>query len=286
MTEVGRIKENAADNPVIAEAQELVEIKAIKEKLSEMHNDIKKVMEYSNRQRLEAALENSRKEYSNALLTHLFDDIDTGLERNMVKKCPEKKNCTSAFTAILQKNAGLIKKSKVEDTLISNNRKKLDELRCGAPFGTKCEQCFSEVSSLFIKQVNLMRSMRIYADNQEHKTDISAIKTKVIMSEILEPVSNNQRLEILRAVAFETRSFSAFSELTGLRGGNLLFHLQKLMDSGLILQQHERGDYMITEKGFKILQGLNEIYSSLQDSQIQTIHERVSEKEGSPSLKL
>ena len=286
MTEVGRIKENAADNPVIAEAQELVEIKAIKEKLSEMHNDIKKVMEYSNRQRLEAALENSRKEYSNALLTHLFDDIDTGLERNMVKKCPEKKNCTSAFTAILQKNAGLIKQSKVEDTLISNNRKKLDELRCGAPFGTKCEQCFSEVSSLFIKQVNLMRSMRIYADNQEHKTDISAIKTKVIMSEILEPVSNNQRLEILRAVAFETRSFSAFSELTGLRGGNLLFHLQKLMDSGLILQQHERGDYMITEKGFKILQGLNEIYSSLQDSQIQTIHERVSEKEGSPSLKL
>ena len=286
MTGVGRIKENAADNPVIAEAQELAEIKAIKEKLSEMHNDIKKVMEYSNRQRLEAALENSRQEYSNALLTHLFDDIDTGLERNMVKKCPEKKNCTSAFTAILQKNAGLIKKSKVEDTLISNNRKKLDELRCGAPFGTKCEQCFSEVSSLFIKQVNLMRSMRIYADNQEHKTDISAIKTKVIMSEILEPVSNNQRLEILRAVAFETRSFSAFSELTGLRGGNLLFHLQKLMDSGLILQQHERGDYMITEKGFKILQGLNEIYSSLQDSQIQTIHERVSEKEGSPSLKL
>ncbi len=286
MIEAGRIKENAADNPVIAEAQELAEMKAIKEKLSEMHNDIKKVMEYSNRLRLEAALEISRQEYSNVLLTHLFDDIDTGLERNMVKKCPEKKNCTSAFTAILQKNAGLIKQSKVEDTLISNNRKKLDELRCGAPFGTKCEQCFSEVSSLFIKQVNLMRSMRIYADNQEHKTDISALKTKVIMSEILEPVSNNQRLEILRAVAFETRSFSAFSELTGLRGGNLLFHLQKLMDSGLILQQHERGDYMITEKGFKILQGLNEIYSSLQDSQIQAISERVSEKEGSPSLKL
>jgi len=277
MTGVGRIKENAADKPVIAEAKELAEMKAIKEKLSEMHNDIKKVMEYSNRLRLETALESSRQEYSNALLTHLFDDIDTGLERNMVKKCPEKKNCTSAFTAFLQKNAGLIKQSKVEDTLISNNRKKLDELRCGAPFGTKCEQCFSEVSSLFIKQVNLMRSMRIYADNQEHKTDISALKTKVIMSEILEPVSNNQRLEILRAVAFETKSFSAFSELTGLRGGNLLFHLQKLMDSGFILQQHERGDYMITEKGFKILQGLNEIYSSLQDSQIQTTHKRILE---------
>ena len=88
------------------------------------------------------------------------------------------------------------------------------------------------------------------------------------MSEILEPVSNNHRLEILRAVAFEMKSFSAFSELTGLRGGNLLFHLQRLLDSGLILQMHERGDYMITDKGLKILQGLQEIYSSLQYSNI------------------
>jgi hypothetical protein len=95
----------------------------------------------------------------------------------------------------------------------------LDELRCEAPY-SKCEQCFSEVSSLFIKQVNLIRSMRIYADNQEQKPDILALETGVVMSEILEPVSNNQRLEILRSVAFETKSFSAFSELTGLRSWN------------------------------------------------------------------
>jgi hypothetical protein len=268
MQDMDKKKGKTAENPRTSEPQEISEIKAIREKLSEMHIDIKKVMEYSNRLRLEAALEGSRQEYSNALLNHLFEDIETGLEKNMVKKCPEKKNCTSAFTAFLQQNAGLIKQRKVDDTLISGNRKKLDELKCGAPYG-KCEQCFSEVSSLFIRQVNLMRSMRIYAENQEHKPDISTLKTNVVMSEILEPVSNNQRFEILRSVAFETKSFSAFSEITGLRGGNLLFHLQKLTDTGLILQQHERGDYMITEKGFKILQGLNEIYSSLQYSPIQ-----------------
>jgi DNA-binding transcriptional ArsR family regulator len=268
MQDLDKKNGKTSENPKTSEPQEISEIKAIREKLSEMHSDIKKVMEYSNRLRLEAALEGSRQEYSNALLNHLFEDIETGLEKNMVKKCPEKKNCTSAFTAFLQQNAGLIKQRKVDDTLISGNRKKLDELKCGAPYG-KCEQCFSEVSSLFIKQVNLMRSMRIYAENQEHKPDISTLKTNVVMSEILEPVSNNQRFEILRSVAFETKSFSAFSEITGLRGGNLLFHLQKLTDTGLILQQHERGDYMITEKGFKILQGLNEIYSSLQYSPIQ-----------------
>lgn len=168
----------------------------------------------------------------------------------------------------------LIKKNRVDDALISDSRKKLEELRCGAPY-SKCEKCFSEVSSLLVKQVNLMRSMRIYADNQEQKPNISALKTSAVMSEILEPISNLQRLEILRAVAFEAKSFSAFSELTGLRGGNLLFHLQKLTESGLIMQQHERGgDYMITEKGFRILQGLNEIYSSLQGYPLQNSSRR------------
>ncbi len=274
-------KEKYPESPIISEDQKMEEIKAIREKLSEMHIDIKKVIEYSSRLRFEAALEGSRHEHLNALLNHLFEDIETGLERNMVKKCPEKKKCTSAFTVFLQQNAGLIKQSRIDDTTISNNRKKLDELRCGAPF-SRCEQCFSEVSNLFSTQVNLMRSMKVYADNQEQKPDISALETSVVMSEILEPVSNYQRLEILRAVAFETKSFSGFSELTGLRGGNLLFHLQKLMDSGLILQKHERGDYMITEKGFKILKGLNEIYSSIQYSPLQNCAEStIQKKEGS-----
>ncbi len=272
------IREKSSASPVISEDHDMEEIKSIKEKLSEIHNDIKKIIESSNKLCFEAALETSRHEYTNTLLNHLFEDIETGLERNMVKKCPEKINCASAFTSLLQQNAELIKHGKVDDTLISNNRKKLDELRCGTPF-SKCEQCFSEVSSLFIKQVNLMRSMRIYSDNQECKSNISSIKTDTIMREILEPVSNNHRLEILRAVAFDMKSFSAFSELTSLRGGNLLFHLQKLLDSGLILQIHERGDYMITDKGLKILQGLQEIYSSLQYSPLQNHAENILQEE-------
>jgi predicted transcriptional regulator len=54
-------------------------------------------------------------------------------------------------------------------------------------------------------------------------------------------------------MASDTMTFSALSQLTGLRGGNLLFHIQKLVECNLILQRHERGDYMITEKGFNLL---------------------------------
>jgi len=263
MNKVSKEKKYTPEDLKKSEDLEMEEIQAIKRKLSEMHSDIKKVVEFSNRLHFETALESSRQEYSHALLIHLFEDIETGLKQNMVKKCPEKENCTSKFTAILQHNGGLLRNNNVDEALISNNRNHLNELRCEAPY-KKCEQCYSEVLSLFIKQINLMRSLNIYKNNLGQKPDISALKTSVVMSEILEPISNKQRLEILKAVSFEPKSFSAFSKLTGLLAGNLLFHLQKLMDCGLILQQHERGNYMITEKGFKILQGLNEIYFSLQ----------------------
>jgi predicted transcriptional regulator len=46
----------------------------------------------------------------------------------------------------------------------------------------------------------------------------------------------------------------------------------------VILQQHERGGYMITEKGFKILQGLNEIHFSLQNFPQQICHSNFLEE--------
>jgi len=81
----------------------------------------------------------------------------------------------------------------------------------------------------------------------------------LIVKEILDPISNIQRLQILKAVFEGTKTFTEFSELTGLRGGNLLFHLQKLLDGGMILQRHERGDYMITEKGYGVLKGIADL---------------------------
>jgi predicted transcriptional regulator len=86
---------------------------------------------------------------------------------------------------------------------------------------------------------------------------------EAVVKEILEPLNSRQRLQILKSLARETRSFSSLSKLTGFRGGNLLFHLEKLLGSGMILQRHERGDYIITEKGYRALLGIAEIYAKL-----------------------
>lgn len=237
------------------------EILEIKEKLYEIHNDMKRFMERSSQQHLEYVLSGSRTNFENAIIRHFIDDIDGDLESNMVKKCEMRETCKSNFTGFLQKNASLIKHDKVHEDVILKNQSELNNMRSNAP-SKQCEKCFSQVQNLFGKQISLMRSLRIYDTNGEKKPEISPIPEE-FMVDVLEPLSNKQRLQILKAIAIETKTFSALSELTGLRGGNLLFHLQKLLESGMIIQRHERGDYMITDKGFKIMKSVSDMYSVL-----------------------
>jgi len=170
----------------------------------------------------------------------------------MVDPYDLRETCKSRFNEFLANNEDLILQDNVSNDIIDEKRAELGEIRRGAPFD-KCNVCFSEVSSLFEKQLSLISSLQIYSTNEEKRTEISAISEDIMVKRELEPLSNKQRLQILKSMASETRTFSSLSEITGLRGGNLLFHIQKLLETDLILQRHERGDYMITKKGFNLL---------------------------------
>jgi predicted transcriptional regulator len=241
------------------QTNDLLEIKG---KLNEIHKDMKRFIEQSNQQHLDTVLSGSRSHFTNAIIGHVIGDIDEDLESNMVKKCEMRETCKLNFTGFLQNNAGLMKNDNVHQDVILKNQSDLNGMRSNAP-SKQCEKCFSNVQALFGKQVDLMRSLQIYNTDKEKKQDLSVLPEELIVNNILEPISNKQRLQILKAIAIETKTFSALSELTGLRGGNLLFHVQKLLDSGMILQRHERGDYMITDKGFKVLRSIGDMYSML-----------------------
>ncbi len=233
----------------------------LKEELSRLRADLKTFIEDSNRQYMENILRGIKNDYSNLIITHLIDDAGDRLEENMAKNCEMHQECHSKFLGFLQANAGLIKKNNVSEDDILNNKKALEDLQKIAPY-KRCNKCFSEAFNLFSKQVSIMNSMHVYNEREDHIIDIREMPDTVV-SELVEPLANKQRLEILRALCLETHSFSSLSEMTGLRGGNLLFHLQKLLDTGMILQVHERGDYLISDKGFKVIQGLSKLYAML-----------------------
>ncbi len=233
-------------------------------KLDAIHQDIKRLMERSNQEYLDLMLANLKKDFINSLTSYVVDDVESGLERGMVDPCEMRETCKSRFSEFLKDNADLIKCDSVSKEVIDEKRVELGEIRKSAPFD-KCDICFSEVNSLFDKQLSLISSLQIYSTNEEERTDISAIPEDIMVKSVLEPLSNKQRLQILKSMASETKTFSALSELTGLRGGNLLFHIQKLLENDLILQRHERGDYMITNKGFNLLIMLADFQKFIED---------------------
>ena len=229
-------------------------------KLESIHQDIKRLMERSNKEYLDLMLSNLKKDFLNSITSYVSDDRENCLEKSMVDPCEMRETCKSRFTNFLANNEALIMQDNVSEDVIDEKKAELSEIRKGAPFD-KCDICFSEVNSLFNKQLNLISSLQIYSTNKEKRSEISAIPEEDIVKSVLEPLSNKQRLQILKSMASETRTFSALSELTGLRGGNLLFHIQKLLETDLILQRHERGDYMITKKGFNLLMMLADFQS-------------------------
>ncbi len=221
-------------------------------KLDAIHQDIKRLMEKSNQEYLDLMLASLKKDILNSVNAYVKDDIENGLSKNMVDPCKMRETCKEKFTEFLENNAELIKHENVSKEIIDNKKAELNEIRKTAPFD-KCDICFEEVGSIYDKQLNLISSLQIYSDNEEDKAEISSIPEGIMVKSVLEPISNKQRLQILKSMALETMTFTALSELTGLRGGNLLYHIQKLLESDLIIQRHERGDYMITEKGYNLL---------------------------------
>jgi len=233
-------------------------------KLEAIHQDIKRLMERSNQEYLDMMMANLRKDFINSLTVYITDDIGMGLERGMVDPCPMRDTCKSIFTDFLEDNSKNIRQGNISDEVITGKIDELGQIRKQVSFDN-CDICFSEVNSLFEKQLSLLDSLQIYNSNNEKKTEISAINEEKIVNNALEPLSNKQRLQILKSMVSETRSFSALSQLTGLRGGNLLFHIQKLLKSELIIQRHERGDYMITKKGFNLMLILANFQKCLED---------------------
>ena len=233
-------------------------------KLDSIHKDLKRLMERFNQEYLDLMLVNLKKEFLNSINSYISDDVETGLEMGMVEDCKMKDTCKSRFTNYLLNNEELILGNNIPSHIIDDKRAELAQIRKEAPFEV-CDNCFSMVNSLFDKQLGLVSSIKTYSTDNEKRTEIAEISDEDIVKTVLEPLSNKQRLQILKSMASETRTFSSLSELTGLRGGNLLFHLQKLLENDLIIQRHDRGDYMITKKGFNLLLVLVDVNKLLEN---------------------
>jgi DNA-binding transcriptional ArsR family regulator len=241
------------------------ELHAIKEEIISLRNEFSQFLQKANQQHIDVMLIEVKKNFTKPMVNYLYEDVNEKLHSLMTEDCETNELCETFFRDFLQETACLIGRGKIETKTLKMYRDKLEELKKEAKT-PNCNKCFSKASDLFEKQVKLMRSLQICEDIEEgsREFDISEIELNKLVSEICEPVANRQRLLMLKALLEGSKNFSELSRLTGLRGGNLLFHLQKLLETGMVLQRCEHGDYIITRKGYSTLKGLSRIFSEIE----------------------
>lgn len=233
------------------------EIGELKIEISELRDELKRFITNANRQHINVVLEELKENYADLFRNQQVETARGDLSTHMVANCAMRENCFSLFMEFLQNTARHIQDGNVSDEIIRSYRENLKSMRSNGP-SDRCDTCFSEVSRLFEKQVSLMGSLGIY-NKIESEDTIEEINEEKAVRKILEPLANIQRFQILKSLITQTRTFSEISQMTGLRGGNLLFHIKKLTDSDMIFQRHERGDYMITEKGYTTIKTISEL---------------------------
>jgi predicted transcriptional regulator len=236
----------------------LTEVRELKSEIAGLRTDLKRFIERANQQHVDAVLCDIRKNYAGVMTDHQVETAKNDLAAHMVGDCTMREKCYELFMDFLQKTSRHIRDGAISDDVVRAYRKQMKAMRKKGPFET-CDTCFSEVHRLFEKQIDLMQSLGIYEKNAGKTAGLEELDDAVVVQSILEPVANLQRFQILKSLATQTRTFSDISQMTGLRGGNLLFHIRKLTESNMILQRHERGDYVITEKGFATLQAVTEL---------------------------
>lgn len=225
----------------------------IQKQLLELQNTVSSLKEQSNQDTINIALSEMKKDISYSVASYIQDNLDNEINSSIKHDCSIQEPCKKAFEEILKTNIETLRTDNITPKYKEDMKEKIHKLRMSAP-KKECTQCINKMDNLLFNHMKLIETLDKPQNNTEELKEFDENK---LVKEILDPLSNKQRIQILKALSKHNQSHSELSKITKLRGGNLIFHLEKLQESGMIQQRHERGDYNITQKGFKLILLLN-----------------------------
>ena len=235
------------------------DLSTLRDEIAELRADITRYMNEEGRRNY-TAFEAFRLSCADIIIAGEFMQATNCLDE-AAADCPMKKNCIPLFSKNLLVILNYLRESDISAERVAQIKKDHEEVfdQCKHE---RCSSCITESRKLFAEQVKLLKNAGVYTE-RESEVQIHELQEQEVVAWLGEPLSNITRIKILKSLASEPKSFADLSSLTSLRGGNLLFHLEKLMNSGMILQKGERKDYMITARGYELLRSASEFMEKL-----------------------
>ena len=199
--------------------------------------------------------------YNRAIVDYLqgatLDFIDS---LKCAKGGGDEAKCKRGIKEIQRQDLELLKAGRIRDSL-GALREAIEvstrmEDGSAAKGNAACAECmrkeveFLEINGGLLSQLTMLQEPM--APMQDEKGTIGTLDPVAVERGVLDPVAHRARLQVMLSIFRGENRFADFTAATGLRGGHLLYHINKLMDGGLV-QQYESKDYVLTRKGLKTL---------------------------------
>ena len=169
---------------------------------------------------------------------------------NLKKKLNESQNSTSG----LENEAPKVKevKQEIPVKVIKKEKPPIREMSID-------EQILTEIRSAFKKSKEIAVPKYTVLENLINQLD------PIAASKALAALANEGRLYLLKLLFYQGRYFSELEELTSLNPSPLNFHLAKLVNEGLVMQERSRGRYIITPRGRVVLGLIAYLWSRIKE---------------------
>jgi predicted transcriptional regulator len=183
-------------------------------------------------------------QYADLLNEEANEDIDKLLQAD----CEKKTKCHEYFGEQLHENLSIAKSRGSKEALadldakISQVGSQVEKAK-----GTLCEGCQTKFQKKLKREKRAFQTIVLVEKTDDRSQEV--IDVPFIVENLLEPLASSIRLKILISLYEGKKNFSKLSQTMELKGGHLIFHLKKLLDSGLIAQENNKGDYIITSNG-------------------------------------
>lgn len=244
------------------------EQKMIAEEITLLHEEIAGLRSELNRFRGEVAGSQTNSLFNEFRNQCAVEMINGSLENayeligNQEKECPMQAKCIPHLVHFFEELGDYTRDGQVTDDNIEKMRSNFAKLKEMAPF-EHCSNCIQKAEGYLDQQIGILQTIGIYRNESNIQLQVQNLHEEQVSSLIGDPLSSAVRVRILKSLYNGGRSFTELSKLTELRGGNLLFHLEKLQSKGMIRQRGERGEYQISVQGYEALNSMAELVGKL-----------------------
>lgn len=126
------------------------------------------------------------------------------------------------------------------------------------------DKCMTQIQGLVIQletYLNLINKESTSFKEHIQFSDLSNLDTTEIYQQIIDPLSNLKRVDILMVIHNSKKRFKDLETELNLQGGHLIYHLNPLKEAKYVMQDAQK-NYILTDKGNTILEAIKHIYET------------------------